>query len=95
MQYPLFALLGVLAGLIGVGFSRFLYAVEDACDWAWRGGPEWLRPAVGGVLLGGLLLVLPEMYGVGYPVLGRAVAGEVGAVRSCSPCSSARCWPAA
>ena len=67
-------LLGVIAGLVGVGFSRFLYAVEDACDWAWR-GPEWLRPAAGGVLLGGLLLVLPEMYGVGYPVLGHAVAG--------------------
>lgn len=32
-----------------------------------RRGPEWLRPAVGG--LGLVLLVLPEMYGVGYPVL--------------------------
>ncbi len=74
VQYPLFALLGVLAGLIGVVFSRVLYAIEDACDWAWR-GPEWLRPAVGGLLLGGVLLVLPQMYGVGYPVLGRAVAG--------------------
>jgi CIC family chloride channel protein len=51
-----------------------LYLVEDACDWAWR-GPEWLRPAVGGVLLGGLLLALPQMYGVGYPVLERAVGG--------------------
>jgi len=47
---------------------------EDLCDWAWR-GPEWLRPAAGGILLGGLLLLLPEMYGVGYPVLGRAVGG--------------------
>jgi CIC family chloride channel protein len=74
VQYPLFALLGVIAGLIGVAFSRILYAIEDACDWAWR-GPEWLRPAVGGLLLGGLLLLLPEMYGVGYPVLGRAVSG--------------------
>ncbi|SOD73140.1 CIC family chloride channel protein [Jatrophihabitans sp. GAS493] len=74
MQYPLFAVLGVIAGLTGVVFSRVLYAIEDACDWAWR-GPEWLRPAAGGVLLGGLLLVLPEMYGVGYPVLGKAVAG--------------------
>lgn len=74
VQYPLFALLGVIAGLVGVGFSRVLYLIEDACDWAWR-GPEWLRPAVGGVLLGGVLLVLPQMYGVGYPVLGRAVAG--------------------
>jgi CIC family chloride channel protein len=75
VQYPLFALLGVISGLVGVAFSRVLYAIEDACDWAWR-GPEWLRPAVGGVLLGGVLLVLPEMYGVGYPVLGRAVAGK-------------------
>ena len=75
VQYPLFALLGVIAGLVGVGFSRVLYAIEDICDWAWR-GPEWLRPAAGGLLLGGVLLVLPEMYGVGYPVLGRAVAGR-------------------
>jgi CIC family chloride channel protein len=74
VEYPLFALLGVVAGLVGVAFSRVLYAIEDACDWAWR-GPEWLRPAAGGVLLGGLLLLLPEMYGVGYPVLSHAVAG--------------------
>ena len=73
-QYLWFALLGVLAGAVGVLFTRVLYLIEDACDWAWR-GPEWLRPAVGGVLLGGLLLVLPQMYGVGYPVLERAVGG--------------------
>ena len=75
VQYPLFALLGILAGLFGVGFSRVLYLVEDACDWLWR-GPEWLRPGVGGLLLGGVLLVLPQMYGVGYPVLSDAVAGK-------------------
>lgn len=57
VQYPFFALLGVLAGLIGVVFSRILYAIEDACDWAWR-GPEWARSAVGDLLLGLLLLVL-------------------------------------
>ncbi|WP_182561769.1 chloride channel protein [Microlunatus kandeliicorticis] len=74
VQYPLFALLGVVAGLVGVGFSRVLYLVEDVCDHVWR-GPEWLRPAVGGLLLGGVLVALPQLYGVGYPVLGRAVAG--------------------
>jgi CIC family chloride channel protein len=74
VQYPLFAALAVIAGVVGVGFSRVLYAVEDGCDWVWR-GPEWARPAVGGVLLGLVLLILPEMYGVGYPVLGHAVAG--------------------
>jgi CIC family chloride channel protein len=74
-QYLLFALLGLIAGIVGVGFTRVLYWIEDACDWAWR-GPEWLRPAIGGLLLGGLLLVLPEMYGVGYPVLGNGIAGK-------------------
>lgn len=79
-QYPLFGGLGLLAGAVGVLFSRVLYSIEDACDWAWRRlrGPEWARPAVGGLLLGGVLLLLPEMYGVGYPVLGNAVAGTYG-----------------
>ncbi|MHC3474801.1 chloride channel protein [Streptomyces sp. 7R007] len=73
-QYGLFAALGIGAAAVGVGFSRFLYLIEDACDWLWR-GPEWLRPAVGGLLLGGLLLTLPQMYGVGYPVLQKATEG--------------------
>ncbi|HEV7206459.1 MAG TPA: chloride channel protein [Jatrophihabitans sp.] len=74
VQYVWFALLGLVAGVVGVIFTRILYWIEDACDWAWR-GPEWLRPAVGGVLLGMLLLVVPQMYGVGYPVLDRGVVG--------------------
>ncbi len=74
-EYLLFALLGLIAGLVGIGFTRALYAIEDACDFLWR-GPEWLRPVVGGVLLGGVLFVLPQMYGVGYPVLDGAVAGR-------------------
>jgi CIC family chloride channel protein len=73
--YGLFALLGVLAGVAGVVFVRVLYGIEDVCDRLWR-GPEWLRPAVGGVLLGLLLLAVPQMYGVGYPVLGAGVVGR-------------------
>jgi CIC family chloride channel protein len=74
IEYLFFAALGLLAGFVGVGFSRVLYLIEDVCDHLWR-WPEWLRPAVGGVALGALLLVLPEMYGVGYPVLSRGAAG--------------------
>ncbi len=74
-QYALFAVLGLLAGVVGVMFTRILYLIEDFCDWIWH-GPEWLRPAIGGFALGGLLLVLPEMYGVGYPVLGKSIAGS-------------------
>jgi CIC family chloride channel protein len=74
-QYLAFAMLGLLAAGVGVGWSRTLYLIEDLCDRLWR-GPEWLRPAAGGLLLGGVLLMLPQMYGVGYPVLGNAVSGH-------------------
>ncbi len=75
IEYLLFIVLGVVVGACGVLFTKVLYWIEDACDWAWR-GPEWLRPAVGGIVLGGLLLLLPQMYGVGYPVLQNAVEGK-------------------
>ncbi|NMO91313.1 chloride channel protein [Actinomycetospora sp. TBRC 11914] len=74
-ELPLYAVLGLLAGLLGWAFARVLYAIEDGCDAVWR-GPEWLRPAVGGVLLGGVLLALPQLYGVGYPVLQGGLAGQ-------------------
>jgi chloride channel protein, CIC family len=74
-EYPLYLALGVLAAVVGVGFTKVLYAIEDACDHLWR-WPAALRPAAGGLLLGTLLLALPQMYGVGYPVLEHAVNGK-------------------
>ena len=74
-EYLLYIVLGVAVGVIGVAFSKVLYLVEDACDWLWR-GPEWARPAVGGIALGALLIALPQMYGVGYPALQNAVEGR-------------------
>ena len=71
-EYGLYAGLGLFAAIVGVAFVRVLYGFEDVAD-RWWGGPEWLRPAAGGLVLGLLLLVLPEMYGVGYPVLERAI----------------------
>ena len=50
VEYPLFAVLGVLAAVWGVVFIRVLYGSEDLADRVWR-GPEWLRPGVGGLLL--------------------------------------------
>ena len=76
-NYFLVALLGIVAGLIGFGFKTFLYKLEDIADRLWKGRPEWARPAVGGVLLGCLLLAIPQMYGVGYPVMDQVVAGQV------------------
>ena len=76
LELALYAGLGVLASGVGVSFIRVLYAGEDLSDRLWNGRSEWLRPAAGGVLLGLLLLAVPEMYGVGYPVLQKAVGGD-------------------
>jgi len=75
-NYLLVAVLAVVAGLIGLLFKTILYKIEDLWDLWWKGRPEWARPAVGGVALGLLLLALPQMYGVGYPVMYKAVAGD-------------------
>jgi CIC family chloride channel protein len=74
--FGLMAVLGVLAGLVGFGFKAVLYGMEDRADTLWRGRPEWLRPVVGGLGLGALLLALPQMYGVGYPVMDRVLGGH-------------------
>ena len=75
-DYLLVAALAVTAGLIGLAFKSVLYKMEDLWDRAWSGRPEWARPAVGGIALGLVLLALPQMYGVGYPVMYKAVAGS-------------------
>jgi CIC family chloride channel protein len=75
VEYPLYAGLGVVAALVGVAFIRVLYGTEDLADRIWR-GPEWLRPAAGGALLGLVLLALPQLYGVGYPPLEHAIRGN-------------------
>jgi CIC family chloride channel protein len=75
-DYLLVAVLAVGAALIGLGFKNVLYKIEDLCDLVWGKRPEWARPAVGGVVLGLLLLALPQLYGVGYPVMYQAFAGH-------------------
>jgi chloride channel protein, CIC family len=75
-DYVLVAVLAVVAGLIGLLFKTIVYRMEDLWDLVWKNRPEWARPAVGGVALGLVLLALPQMYGVGYPVMYKAVAGN-------------------
>jgi len=75
-NYLLVALLAVAAALLGLAFTAVLYKTEDLCDRVWKQRPEWARPAFGGIALGLLLLALPQLYGVGYPVMYKAMAGD-------------------
>ena len=74
-NYLLIAVLAVIAAFVGLGFKTVLYKIEDLGDALWGKRPEWARPAVGGVLLGLILLAVPQLYGVGYPVMYKAIAG--------------------
>jgi chloride channel protein, CIC family len=74
--FLLLSVLGLVAGLLGWAFKSVLYRMEDAADALWHGRPEWARPVVGGLALGAVLLAVPEMYGVGYPVMERAIGGD-------------------
>ncbi len=60
----LYALLGVLAAFVAVGFIRMLYSMEDWFD-EWK-FPEALKPAVGGLLLGGMAFFYPMVLGLGF-----------------------------
>lgn len=63
-ELPVYAVLGVAAAFIGVGFVRTLYWVDDLFEnWAF---PPYLKPAAGGLMVGAIGLWFPEIFGVGY-----------------------------
>jgi CIC family chloride channel protein len=89
-ELPLYALLGVLAALVGVLYSKLIYLSEDVFD-AWKHFPEYLKPMAGGLLLG-LLGVLclhvglsvegvdrpfPQIFGVGYETIETTLLGQM------------------
>ncbi|MDI6822848.1 MAG: chloride channel protein [Bacillota bacterium] len=68
-------LLGAVAGLMGLAYTRGLDLVETASA-RWR-VPFWLKPLLGGVLVALLGMVAPQVLGVGYDTMERAVAGDL------------------
>ncbi len=70
-----YAGLGVLAALVARAFTWSLYRCEDLFD-AWR-FPEYLKPVIGGLCVGALGLVFPQVFGVGYETLEVALRGHL------------------
>lgn len=59
-----FALIGVAAGLVGILYAKGFYGIAGV--FARLPLTRFLRPALGGVLVGALALVIPEVLGTGY-----------------------------
>ena len=72
-----YALLGILAAVVGTLFVRILYKTEDIFD-AWK-FPEYLKPIPGGLIIGAIGLFFPQIFGVGYEAIGNALVGDMGA----------------
>lgn len=75
LELPLYLVLGVLASLLAVIFIRVMVASEDLFNRAKV--PAALRPAAGGLLVGALALVLPEVLGRGYGTTGAILQEEL------------------
>ena len=70
-ELPLYFLLGILAGLGAIAFVRLLYKAEHWFDgWTF---PEYLKPAVGALMVGIILRFFPEIYGTGFPAMESAL----------------------
>ncbi len=64
LQLPYYALLGLACGLVGIVYAKTFYGVSalfGRLRW-----PAWLKPAVGGLAVGLLGLVLPQALHTGY-----------------------------
>ncbi len=69
--------LGLVCGFVAYGFVRSLYASKDWFEDALPRIPPVLKPALGGLMVGGVAVVLPQVLGNGYHALGAALRGEL------------------
>jgi chloride channel protein, CIC family len=63
-QLVWFALIGVLAGLVGLLYAKGFYGLVDLFHRSPL--PRWVNPAIGGLLVGAIGIAIPEVIGTGY-----------------------------
>ncbi|HUU56816.1 MAG TPA: chloride channel protein [bacterium] len=73
-EFLLYALLGVIAGVAGVLFTRSLYGEEDFFDKVIKAVPTPVRTMAGGALVGTLGIFAPQILGTGYGPIDAAVS---------------------
>jgi CIC family chloride channel protein len=69
-----FAILGVVCGLFGMLYGRIFYFMRDR----FRGArlPDYVKPAIGGLIVGAIGVFLPQILGTGYGWIQFAIDGN-------------------
>ena len=70
-----YSILGILAAFVAVLFLEVLYKSEDLFNEI--PVPEWIKPAIGGLVIGAVGLFFPHIFGVGYETMDMALAGKL------------------
>ncbi len=68
-----YAFLGLLGGAVGVLFIKVLYKLEDFFDGIRI--PDYVKPAIGGALVGLVAIGFPEVLGIGHEAVNHALHG--------------------
>ena len=69
-----YSILGVVCGLVGIGYGRSFYYIRDLFDSAKI--PNWIKPAIGGLIVGLIGVFLPQILGTSYGWLQFAINGD-------------------
>jgi H+/Cl- antiporter ClcA len=75
-QLGWFALIGVLGGLIGLLYAKGFYGIARASAVIAR-IPRWVKPAIGGLMVGAIGIVIPEVLGTGYGWIQKSLGPEL------------------
>jgi CIC family chloride channel protein len=74
-ELVLYLILGVLAGVVAFIFIRLLYGMEDFFE-RWK-VPEFIKPGIGGIIIGCIGVFFPQIFGVGYESVTQILHGEM------------------
>lgn len=76
-EIPLYFVFGFLAAVTALVFIKALYKTEDAVDLIKT--PEYIKPVFGGLIIGSIGFFYPQIFGVGYEFIEKALHGELAA----------------
>ncbi|MBF0125447.1 MAG: chloride channel protein [Magnetococcales bacterium] len=74
-ELPVYVVLGLICGITSIAFIYTLFKVED-----WFGRiplPRYLKPALGGAMVGAIAIFYPQVMGVGYDSINQALLEDM------------------